>query len=325
MGFVLDAIKAFKEARKNVAAEEDKMNETSKPVESPQTVTKTTDKQFKKEKTQKQKAEGTNPGHESMDSLPCRTLQKETDLVANNQGHEANNLDSQDGQKPASLSKSKVSGKRKTVKGVPKKSASPTVPKESNEHKLVEGVLENPASLIISKVPAEKIIIDYVPEKPLSFTAPKVAPERKQVVDTPEQQVLESVECQGGLAKKTPVWESGFDSSDIEDSDKEDKEYFDDSTEERFHKQSSGFEDSDSDSEDDFFLGKVRQTKRKKSSKYHSEDKVEKEKLQTESTKSSAGGTEGQKGNTAPKNVKLESVFCSSLSNTKQRSSFMKR
>ncbi|XP_030202737.1 serum response factor-binding protein 1 isoform X2 [Gadus morhua] len=52
------------------------------------------------------------------------------------------------------------------------------------------------------------------------------------------------------------------DESDIESSDEEaPKEYFDDSTEERFHKRSS---QSESDGDDDFFLGKVSKFKKKK-------------------------------------------------------------
>ncbi|KAL1773860.1 serum response factor-binding protein 1 [Sigmodon hispidus] len=46
--------------------------------------------------------------------------------------------------------------------------------------------------------------------------------------------------------------------------EEEEKEYFDDSTEERFYKQSSASEDSDSG--DDFFIGKVRRTRKKDSS-----------------------------------------------------------
>ncbi|XP_034016486.1 serum response factor-binding protein 1 isoform X2 [Thalassophryne amazonica] len=50
--------------------------------------------------------------------------------------------------------------------------------------------------------------------------------------------------------------------SDVESSDGETKEYFDDSTEERFYKQSS--ESDDSDGVDDFFLGKVSRFKKRK-------------------------------------------------------------
>ncbi|XP_077767501.1 serum response factor-binding protein 1 isoform X2 [Canis aureus] len=51
--------------------------------------------------------------------------------------------------------------------------------------------------------------------------------------------------------------------SDGEELQEEEKEYFDDSTEERFYKQSSMSEDSDSG--DDFFIGKVRRTRKKES------------------------------------------------------------
>ena len=51
--------------------------------------------------------------------------------------------------------------------------------------------------------------------------------------------------------------------SDLESSDEKEKEYFDDSTEERFLKQSSQSEES----EDDFFVGKVSKYKKKKKQK----------------------------------------------------------
>ncbi|XP_063313009.1 serum response factor-binding protein 1 isoform X2 [Pelobates fuscus] len=118
--------------------------------------------------------------------------------------------------------------------------------------------------------------------------------------------------------KKVLAQSSSRDSSDIDDSD---KEYFDDSTEERFCKHSSGFEDSDSDSEDDFFIGKVRQTKRKKSDKICSEGTEKKKPSSKPATKDS----DMKHGITAPKPVKIQSLFCKSLSDTKQKTSFKKR
>ncbi|XP_077318334.1 serum response factor-binding protein 1 isoform X2 [Lithobates pipiens] len=226
--------------------------------------------------------------------------------------------------KPASLTVPKVSAERKIVEGVPEKPVSLTVPKVSAERKIVD-VPEKPASLTVPNISAEWKIVEGVPGNPASLTVPKVLTEKKPVVGVSEKQKEKKFENKSTLGKKTPVRESGSDSSDIEDSDNEDKEYFDDSTEERFYKQSSGFEDSDSDSEDDFFIGKVRRTKKKKSSKKPPADKVEEEKLPSETTKPTAGGMKSQKGNPAPKSVKLESVFCTSLSNTKQKSSIMKR
>ncbi|XP_053330030.1 serum response factor-binding protein 1 [Spea bombifrons] len=114
------------------------------------------------------------------------------------------------------------------------------------------------------------------------------------------------------------------DSSDIEDSDTEDKEYFDDSTEERFCKQSSGFEDSDSDGSDDFFIGKVRQTKKKKSDK-NSECKGKKESSSQDKAKSIPADSNSQKWNRVPGTAKLQSAFCKSLSDTKPKASYVKR
>ncbi|KAM4710199.1 serum response factor-binding protein 1 [Discoglossus pictus] len=110
------------------------------------------------------------------------------------------------------------------------------------------------------------------------------------------------------------VHELNSNSSDIEDSDKEEKEYFDDSTEERFYKQSSGFDDSDSDSEDDFFIGKVKRTKKKKSD--HSSGEKEK-KVQPSKDAPKKADAEMQKVGSIDKAVKLKSLFCSSLSEPK--------
>ncbi|XP_070702564.1 serum response factor-binding protein 1 [Pempheris klunzingeri] len=96
--------------------------------------------------------------------------------------------------------------------------------------------------------------------------------------------------------------------SDLETSEDEEREYFDDSTEERFHKQSSQSEES----EDDFFVGKVSKFKKKK------QKSVEGEK--------DGKGHEVKGGPTDPVQSKLDelesrlksksfqSVFCSSLS-----------
>lgn len=115
----------------------------------------------------------------------------------------------------------------------------------------------------------------------------------------------------------------GSDSSLSSDSDgrevcEEEKEYFDDSTEERFYKQSSMSEDSDS-GDDDFFIGKVRQT-RKKESSCHSSVKEQKP-LEKVFLKEDIGGTHGDTRNDKTKpsteTRKLESVFFHSLSGSK--------
>ncbi|XP_068033567.1 serum response factor-binding protein 1 isoform X2 [Anomalospiza imberbis] len=112
----------------------------------------------------------------------------------------------------------------------------------------------------------------------------------------------------------------------IDDSDQEhpnEKEYFDDSTEERFYNESS---DSDSDSNDDFFIGKVKKKKKGTAVNNFSSTKekggVQKNVMKTE--KSTVSGTAQdlimEERKPLAKASKLESVFCSSLSTTNQKS-----
>ncbi|XP_018426586.1 PREDICTED: serum response factor-binding protein 1 [Nanorana parkeri] len=299
---IKDAIKAFKEARINAEEQEDKSEETSKPDEPAQIAKTNTKKQCKDKTKQNRKPEATKPEA----TKPEATKPEATKPEAT---------------KPEAESLHNLPCKR-----IHEETDLVACNQRYKEDALGSQNGQKPASLSVPKVSPERKLVEVVPEKPASLTTPKVSAERKPGAGVPKKQALENkIENKSRLGKKTPVNESGSDSSDIEDSDKEDKEYFDDSTEERFYKQSSGFEDSDSDGENDFFIGKVRRTKKRKSSKNSSEDKVEKEKLPTDTTKPSAGGRECQKGNSAPKTAKLESVFCSSLSDTKRKSSFMKR
>lgn len=111
----------------------------------------------------------------------------------------------------------------------------------------------------------------------------------------------------------------------IDDSDQEhpnEKEYFDDSTEERFYNDSS---DSDSDSNDDFFIGKVKKKKKVAAVNDFSSTKektsVQKNVMKRE--KSTLPGTAQdlimEERKPLAKANKLESVFCSSLSTTNQK------
>lgn len=123
--------------------------------------------------------------------------------------------------------------------------------------------------------------------------------------------------------------EKGLDcgTSDIEESDKEEREYFDDSTEERFHKQSSGPDDSDS--EDDFFIGKVKQAKKRKGCKTPSttKSKAEEHTKTLEMEPTTTPGTVVTSGASKPNNKaqKLESVFCRSLAESEHKSKLIKR
>ncbi|XP_019731185.1 serum response factor-binding protein 1 isoform X2 [Hippocampus comes] len=115
------------------------------------------------------------------------------------------------------------------------------------------------------------------------------------------------------VSKPTKEEEKEEEESDLELSDKEDKPYFDDSTEERFHKQSS---QEESDSENDFFVGKVSKFKKKKSKKAEGdktkEDSAEKAKPADE-LQCELDELESRLKTKAPK---LQTVFCS-LSQTK--------
>ncbi|NXY04095.1 SRFB1 protein, partial [Pteruthius melanotis] len=97
------------------------------------------------------------------------------------------------------------------------------------------------------------------------------------------------------------------------------KEYFDDSTEERFYNESS---DTDSDSNDDFFIGKVKKKKKVAAGNNFSSTK-EKGSLQkniVKTEKSTAQDLIVEERKPLAKASKLESVFCSSLSTTNQNS-----
>ncbi|KFQ91146.1 Serum response factor-binding protein 1, partial [Nipponia nippon] len=115
---------------------------------------------------------------------------------------------------------------------------------------------------------------------------------------------------------------------DSEQEHPNEEEYFDDSTEERFYNQSS---DSDSDSNDDFFIGKVKRKKKIAAVTDHSSVK-EKDRLQkniVKKEKNTAPGTAQdlimEKGKPHAKGSKLESMFCSSLSASNQKSQNRRR
>ncbi|KAJ6669701.1 hypothetical protein lerEdw1_000250 [Lerista edwardsae] len=116
------------------------------------------------------------------------------------------------------------------------------------------------------------------------------------------------------------VDESDSDASQTEETGTE-KEYFDDSTEERFYHQSSVSEESDSD--DDFFIGKMKRTKKRGAAGTAERVKGLPSNKPQGSEYDTAQDTNGS--SPSSKAAKLQSVFCSSLSNSKQKSKTMKR
>ncbi|NWU71098.1 SRFB1 protein, partial [Pterocles burchelli] len=160
----------------------------------------------------------------------------------------------------------------------------------------------------------------------------------------PEESPFQEVEMQAVTQKKTgkkPGYQKRKENMSMnklnaikeitDDSDQEQpnkEEYFDDSTEERFYNQSS---DSDSDSNDDFFIGKVKR-KKKVAAVTDLSSAKEKDRLQKNivtKEKNIAPGTAQdlivEEGKPHAKANKLESIFCSSLSTSNQKSQNRRR
>nr|XP_060617935.1 serum response factor-binding protein 1 [Anolis sagrei ordinatus] len=119
----------------------------------------------------------------------------------------------------------------------------------------------------------------------------------------------EEEKCLGDLHSRAA--ESDSDESQSEESGTE-KEYFDDSTEERFYNQSSGSEESDSN--DDFFIGKVKRTK-KRAMADTSLPREEKKGIMLKKS-GMVQDTDTKHSSQRSKAANLDSVFCCSLSNS---------
>ncbi|NWJ00647.1 SRFB1 protein, partial [Crypturellus undulatus] len=117
------------------------------------------------------------------------------------------------------------------------------------------------------------------------------------------------------ITKFTATKESVSDVSDGEQHNE--KEYFDDSTEERFYNQSS---DSDSDSNDDFFIGRVKRKKKITADSDFSSVKGKNKphntmlKKENNTMPRTVQDLIGEEEKLQAKTTKLESVFCSTLS-----------
>ncbi|XP_074711416.1 serum response factor-binding protein 1 isoform X1 [Strix uralensis] len=164
-------------------------------------------------------------------------------------------------------------------------------------------------------------------------------------IDPPEESSFQAVEMQAVTQNKTgrklgyqkrkenmsmnklnAIKEIINDDSNQEHPNEE--EYFDDSTEERFYNQSS---DSDSDSNDDFFIGKVKR-KKKIAAVTDLSSAKEKDRLQKNIVKKEKNTVLGtaqdlimEERKPHAKASKLESMFCSSLSTSNQKSQNRKR
>nr|XP_025716666.1 serum response factor-binding protein 1 isoform X2 [Callorhinus ursinus] len=147
------------------------------------------------------------------------------------------------------------------------------------------------------------------PSKP-SEKADVVSSEPQKTPADPKMKTLSKT-------KKEKESSSSLDGNSDGEESQEEKEYFDDSTEERFYKQSSMSEDSDSG--DDFFIGKVRRT-RKKESTCHSlikEQMPPKKVLPQEDLLETHQSIRNDINKPSTESRKFESVFFHSLSGSK--------
>ncbi|XP_032281087.1 serum response factor-binding protein 1 [Phoca vitulina] len=147
------------------------------------------------------------------------------------------------------------------------------------------------------------------PSKP-SERAGVVSSEPQKTPADPKMKTLSKI-------KKGKESSSSLDGNSDGEELQEEKEYFDDSTEERFYKQSSMSEDSDSG--DDFFIGKIRRT-RKKESTCHSSVKEQmppQKVLPEEDLLETHQSIRSDINKPSTESRKFESVFFHSLSGSK--------
>uniref|UniRef100_A0A8C5MIC7 Serum response factor-binding protein 1 n=1 Tax=Leptobrachium leishanense TaxID=445787 RepID=A0A8C5MIC7_9ANUR len=294
-----EAIKAFKDARRNLPEEdEDNKEAPQSQARSAQNKGSINDQEAPQNQPVSAQNKGSNDNKKAPQSQP---------VSVQNKG-------SKDDKKAPQCQP--VSVQNKGSKGGSKSNEGKSTPKrKAEDQKQDENKADSLDAQWCKKPPVE---VDCSSEGPSAQSPLKAHTSINKTADKSEtiERIPEVIKSMP--AKKALMLEANCDSSDIDDSDKEDKEYFDDSTEERFLKQSSGFEDSESDGEDDFFIGKVRQTKKKKS------DRKCNEQVSKEKSKPDTAVLDIQ-GSLVPKTGKLQSVFCNSLSHTKQKSSYVKR
>ncbi|XP_034455250.1 serum response factor-binding protein 1 isoform X3 [Hippoglossus hippoglossus] len=157
-----------------------------------------------------------------------------------------------------------------------------------------------PVSTQSSKV---KDTVKDVPQSKGAGMKPNAAVLRKQ--EEEEESDLESSEEKEGDLESSDKKES-----DLESSDEKEKEYFDDSTEERFLKQSSQSEES----EDDFFVGKVSKYKKKKKKQKDVEGEKRVETSDKATTSDRVQSELDELESRLKSKAKFQSVFFSSLS-----------
>ncbi|XP_029919463.1 serum response factor-binding protein 1 [Myripristis murdjan] len=190
---------------------------------------------------------------------------------------------------------------------------------ENDEDIFRDGVSATTDERSEKAAPSAETSTFYSQKKQETKTASTKNTQMKDIVKNPPQSKAAEKKPNLKPAPKLLEKKEDEEESDLDLSlDVEEKEYFDDSTEERFNKQSSQSEDSDD--EDDFFLGKVSKVKKKKKKK---ETKEKKSGAKSDSTDVLKSSNQGQskldelESRLSSKPTSLQSVFCSSLSRSK--------
>ncbi|KAJ7335669.1 hypothetical protein JRQ81_013610, partial [Phrynocephalus forsythii] len=223
----------------------------------------------------------------------------------------------------------------KTVSKEPKSEELHTVQSEKthnsiiNDHSKILEQVENQDRIKIDKKP-----VTEMGEKEISVTkeqtmtnnekqcplddSPIQGSEQPQMVPQAEKAVHPGRTKHVDASPMGPVDECDDSASESEESGTE-KDYFDDSTEERFYKQSSGSDESDGN--DDFFIGKVKRTKKKGAADHSLPTKEKVGRILQKNTQDWQPGlvkdTNTKSSSQSPKASKLESVFYCSLSTSK--------
>uniref|UniRef100_A0A1A8DY07 Serum response factor-binding protein 1 n=1 Tax=Nothobranchius kadleci TaxID=1051664 RepID=A0A1A8DY07_NOTKA len=204
---------------------------------------------------------------------------------------------------------------------------------EKQKDKAIKLVKDSEEGVSVLQIPEDRSLaksvreMEKTPDAVHEEEAAEPASVRSPSVKSPSKKEKPQSEAEGnssGLRSSALLHkEADEEESDIESSDNEEREYFDDSTEERFRRQSSQSEESD---DDDFFLGKVSKFKRKQ---HQTDTGGEKKKVDK--------GQEEKKGSTdivrtpdklqseldelesrlKSKAAALQTIFCSSLAGAK--------
>ncbi|XP_072303812.1 serum response factor-binding protein 1 [Eucyclogobius newberryi] len=286
-------------------------------------------KAFKEERLQEGKPGGRiqTKTEKSKKQSPSTNPEKESDVVVNKTVSPIKSKNCETDKSAVKAFKEERSQEGKPGGRIQKKTEKTKKQPPASDPEKESGVVVNKTVSPIKSKIFETNIVKACPVKPLhSFPEEKEEP---QVQQTEAQTDTNKIKGSVKNVRSKPLNKSEKDKnastllevlpkpnmepeSDVELSESEEKEYFDDSTEERFHKQSSG---ESEESDDDFFMGKVNKFKKKKTKPVENKT-VQKSSnmLQTNNVQSELNELESR---LKSKVTSLNSVFCPSLGGSK--------